>query len=171
MAREAIVNNVKLSMNNRRPWELSGGIARCAECGLAMKTNSAWGRKSKYVNHYYRCSKSNINYAYSACSNKKVHRADRLEPMVWDYVSGVMKYPEQLRNDLDRMIELEGNGTRGNPGTEARIWTDRLAETDRKLAKYQEAFAADAMTLPELKAYLAELDETRKAAERELAAL
>jgi hypothetical protein len=91
--------------------------------------------------------------------------------MVWDYVSGVMKYPEQLRNDLDRMIELEGNGTRGNPGTEARIWTDRLAETDRKLAKYQEAFAADAMTLPELKAYLAELDETRKAAERELAAL
>ena len=31
-------------------------------------------------------------------------------------------------------------------------------EVDRKRAKYQEAFAADAMTLPELKAYLAQLD-------------
>jgi hypothetical protein len=44
-------------------------------------------------------------------------------------------------------------------------------EVDRKRAKYQEAFAADAMTLPELKAYLAQLDETRKTAEHELEAL
>jgi hypothetical protein len=43
-----------------------------------------------------------------------------------------------------------------------------LVEVDRKRAKYQEAFAADAMTLTELKAYLAQLDETRKTAEHEL---
>jgi hypothetical protein len=46
-----------------------------------------------------------------------------------------------------------------------------LVEVDRKRAKYQEAFAADAMTLPELKAYLAQLDETRKTAEHELVAI
>ena len=78
---------------------------------------------------------------------------------------------EQLRADLDRMIELEGRGGRGDPGKEARLWADKLAESDRRRAKYQEAFAADAVTLPELKAYLAELDETPKTAERELAAL
>jgi hypothetical protein len=43
-----------------------------------------------------------------------------------------------------------------------------MVEVDRKRAKFQEAFAADAMTLPELKAYLAQVDETRKTAEREL---
>jgi chromosome segregation ATPase len=103
--------------------------------------------------------------------NKKHHRADRLEPMVWNYVSGVMKNPEQLRADLDRMIELERTGKRGDPNKEARIWAEKLAEVDRKRTKYQEAFAADAVTLPELKAYLAQLDETRKTAEHELAAL
>jgi SMC interacting uncharacterized protein involved in chromosome segregation len=103
--------------------------------------------------------------------NKKHHRADRLEPMVWNYVSGVMKDTEQLRSDLDRMIELESKGTRGDPGKDAKLWAEKLVEVDRKRAKYQEAFAADAMTLPELKAYLAQLDETRKTAEHELEAL
>jgi hypothetical protein len=31
--------------------------------------------------------------------------------MIWDYVSGVMKNPEELRADLDRMIELQRRGT------------------------------------------------------------
>ena len=82
-----------------------------------------------------------------------------------------MKDPEQLRSDLDRMIELESKGTRGDPSKDAKLWAEKLVEVDRKRAKYQEAFAADAMTLPELKAYLAQLDETRKTAEHELAAL
>jgi hypothetical protein len=58
--------------------------------------------------------------------------------MVWNYVSGVMKNPEQLRADLDRMIELERRGTRG-PSKEARLWAEKLAEVERKRAKYQEA--------------------------------
>src|SRR5215218_10651755 len=91
--------------------------------------------------------------------------------MVWNYVSGVMKNPEELRADLDRMIELERRGTRGDPSKDAKLWADKLVEVERKRAKYQEAFAADAMTLPELKAYLAQLDETRKTAEHELEAL
>jgi hypothetical protein len=103
--------------------------------------------------------------------NNKHHRADRLEPMVCNYVSGVMKNPEQLRSDLDRMIEFERKGTRGDPSNEARIWVEKLAEVDRKRTKYQEAFAADAVTLPELKAYLSRLDEIRKTAEHELVAL
>jgi site-specific DNA recombinase len=171
LAREAIKDNVKYSQNNRRPWVLSGGIARCGECGWGMSTHSVWGPKSKHVNHYYRCSKAQVNYAYKSCLNTKHHRADRLEPIIWDYVSGVMKNPEELRADLDRMIELERKGTRGDPGKEAKLWAEKLAEVDRKRARYQEAFAADAMTLPELKAYLSQLDETRKTAEHELEAL
>jgi site-specific DNA recombinase len=171
LAREAIKNNVKLSQNDNRPWELSGGIARCAECGWAMRAHSVRSGKSKHVNHYYHCSRVNVEYAQKTCPNRKSHRADRLEPMVWNYVSGTMKNPEELRADLDRMIELERRGTRGDPDKEAKLWTEKLAEVDRKRARYQEAFAADAVTLPELKSYLAQLDETRKTAEYELEVL
>ena len=38
----------------------------------------------KHVNHYYRCSKAQVNYAYKSCLNSKHHRADKLEPVVWD---------------------------------------------------------------------------------------
>jgi site-specific DNA recombinase len=171
LAREAIADNVKFSQNNNRPWELSGGIARCAECGWAMRAHSVRSGKSAHVNHYYHCSRVNVEYAQKTCPNRKSHRADRVEPLVWNYVSGVMQNPEDLRADLDRMIELERRGTRGDPGKEARLWVEKLAEVERKRAKYQEAFAADAVTLPELKAYLAGLDETRKTAEHELEVL
>ena len=147
LAREAIKDNVKYSQNNRRPWVISGGIARCGECGWGMSTHSVWGPKSKHVNHYYRCSKAQVNYAYKSCSNTRHHRADRLEPLVWNYVSGVMKDPEGLRADLDRMIELEKRGVRGDPSKDAKLWAKQLADGERKRAKYQEAFAADAMTL------------------------
>jgi Recombinase zinc beta ribbon domain len=136
-----------------------------------MCTHSVSGRKSKHVNHYYRCSKAHVNYAYRSCPNTRHHRADRLEPLVWNYVSGVMKDPDALRADLDRMIELETKGPQGDPGKEAKLWAEKLTEADRKRGRYQEAFAADALTLPELKSYLAQLDETRKTAEHELAAL
>jgi len=171
LAREAIMDIVKFSQNHNRPWELSGGLAHCAECGWAMSPHTVWKPGTKHVNYYYRCARVQVNYAYKVCANSKHQRADRLEPLVWDYVSGVMKNPETLCADLGRMIDLQSRGTRGNSGTEARLWAEKLAEVDRKRAKYQEAFAADAVTLPELKAYLAQLDETRKTAEHELEVL
>ncbi len=39
-----------------------------------------------------------------------------------------MKSPKQLREDLERMIELERKGTRGDPEREARMWFEKLAE-------------------------------------------
>ncbi len=81
-AREAIAENVKFSQNDNRPWELSGGIARCGECGWAMRAHTVTSGKSPKVNHYYWCSRVNVNYAYKSCSNRKVHRADWLEPLV-----------------------------------------------------------------------------------------
>jgi hypothetical protein len=81
-----------------------------------------------------------------------------------------MKDPESLRADIDRMIELE-RGTRGDPGGEAKRWAEKLAEVDRKRARYQEMAADDLITLDELRARLAELEETRGIAEHELAAV
>jgi site-specific DNA recombinase len=170
-AREAIKDNVKFSRNDYRPWELSGGIARCSECGWVMSAHTVGSGNSPKVNHYYVCSRVRTNSPYGACSNRKSHRADRLEPLVWDYISGVMKDPETLREDLDRMIELERRGTRGDPGKEAKLWADKLVEVDRRRTRYQEMAASDLIIFDELRARLAELEETRKTAERELAAI
>jgi hypothetical protein len=174
LARGAIKDNKKFSQAGRREWQLSGGLARCAECGWAMRclTSHGGGRRSegKKISFYYHCSRVSVDYDYKSCPNRKAHRVDRVEPLVWEYVSGVMKDPEGLRADIDRMIELE-KGTRGDPGKEAGRWAGKLAEADRKRARYQEMAAGDLITLDELRARLAEIEEGRQVAERELAAL
>ena len=171
LAREAIKGNARYSRNNNRPWTLSGGLARCAECGWAMATHSVWGRKVKHVNHYYRCSKAHVGYAHNRVLAQESPPGGQAGADGLGLRLGGHEEPRGTRADLDRMIEHERAGTRGNPDKEAKLWAERLVEVDRKRAKYQEAFAADAVTLPELKAYLAQLDETRKTAEHELEAL
>lgn len=153
------------------PRELSGGIARCGECDWAMRAHTSRSGKSGHTNHYYYCSRVNVNYSYKACANLKSHRADRVEPLVWDYVYAMMTNPDKLRSDLDAMIELERQGTRGNPGKEAKLWAEKLSEVERKRGRYQKMAAADLISFEELRTKLAELEETRKTAERELAAL
>ena len=90
---------------------------------------------------------------------------------VWEFVSGYLKNPDRLREGLDQMIEEERKGTRGDPEREARVWLDKLAELDRKRARYQDMAADDLITFDELKARLAELEETRKVAKQELNSL
>ena len=69
------------------------------------------------------------------------------------------------------MIELKRQGRRGDLGKEAKLWADKLAETETKRARYQEMAAENLITFEELRTRLVELDETRKTAERELASL
>jgi hypothetical protein len=69
---------------------------------------------------YYRCPRA---YGYDGeCSHRKNHRADRLEPAVWGLVSGLLKDPERLREGLERLIEEESRGQRGDPLQEQKAW-------------------------------------------------
>ena len=85
-------------------------------------------------------------------------------------VTAVLTDPENLKSDLEAMIEREKK-TRSDPGREARGWAATLAEAERKREKYQEMYTADAMTLEELRSRLETLEETRESARRELAKL
>jgi hypothetical protein len=86
-------------------------------------------------------------------------------------VRAILSDPERLRDDLDAMIEIKPRAPRIDPREEINHWLKALTDTDQKRAKYQRAYAADVMTLADLKARLAELEEERQIAERELAAL
>jgi hypothetical protein len=57
---------------------------------------------------------------------------------------------------------------RGSPEREAKTWLDKLAEVDRKRARYQEMAAEELITLNELREKLAEMQEIRSTAERAL---
>jgi hypothetical protein len=166
----SIKDNRKPSSAGRRFWELSGGIFRCGGCDYVMTTNAIPSHGKKLL-FYYRCAKR-VAVGTGVCSQRKNYRADKVEAWAWEAVSNHMKDPEQLRADLQRMIELKKNEiTHGDPDREARIWAQKIAECDRLRSAYQDQQAAGLMTLEELASKLRSLEETRKTAKRELQAL
>jgi len=167
-AREAIKDNRRTSNAGRRFWELSGGIMRCGTCGYAMTAHTTTPKKGKTRYFYYYTCRTFYKKGREVCPGGMYTPAAKLEERIWEAICSILKDPERLRADLDAMIEQERSGWRGDPDREAKLWADKLAEVDRKRARYQEMAAADLITLDELRSRFAELAETRAMAEREL---
>jgi site-specific DNA recombinase len=167
-ARQAIKDNKRPSNTGRRFWPLSGGVLRCPACGCAMSPHTiSPGSKSTRFYYYYRCAK-HMKDAYDGCSNYRHYRAEELEEQVWQEVRGLLSYPDRLRAGMDAAIEMHRSTLQGDPEREAKAWLDKLAEVDRKRAKYQEMAAEELITLDELRGKLADLQDIRATAEREL---
>jgi site-specific DNA recombinase len=92
VAREMIKENRVPSAAGRRVWELSGGITKCGECGCNMMIHSVAAPRLKGCRFYYRCRKRNLDGA-EGCGHRKCHRADKVEPLVWEFVSTLVKTP------------------------------------------------------------------------------
>ena len=170
-AREAIKNNQRQSANGDRFWELSGGILYCAECGCRMTVHATLDSRNGRRYEYYRCPKRGRHGVQKVCINGKHHRAVEAEAAVWDLISRLLKDPERLRAGLDEMIEQERAGVRGDPDQEAASWMERLSEVEQERRGYLRFAAKGHMTDEELEEALAELEDTRATAERELAAI
>jgi len=134
-----------------------------------METNVVNGRNGrKYF--YYRCWRRN-RFGRDMCLRPSTYAACRIEPAVWEFVSGLLKDPERLREGLEAMIEHEREGLRGDPEQEAKAWINKLAELDRKRSGFQDMAAEGLITFDELRAKLAALEEARETAQRELKTL
>lgn len=90
---------------------------------------------------------------------------------MWEEVRAYLEEPERLRADLDRAVALERDAERGDPAREAKVWAEKLAEADAKRVRFQHAYAEGVVGLEDLRERLAELEEEKVTAERELAAL
>jgi len=128
----------------------------------------------KEVICYYRCRESNRRK--DTCRNNKSVRSDRAHSAVWELVAGLLKDPEQkdpeqLRADLDAMIEQERAGHRGDPEKEANLWAQKLADIERKREGYWDLAASGDMPKGVMRAKIADLEDQRRTAERELEAL
>jgi site-specific DNA recombinase len=170
-ARETIKDNKRPSNAGRRFWPLSGGVLRCPRCGWAMSphTISPGGKSTKFY-YYYRCTK-HMKDANDGCSNYRHYRAEELEETVWQEVRGLLRDPDRLRAGIDTVIKIRRSALRGDPEREAKTWLGKLAEVDQERRGYLRLAAKGHMSDEELDEALAELEETRQTAERELAAI
>jgi recombinase-like zinc beta ribbon protein len=126
--------------------------------------------KGKYQYGYYRCRKYH-QHGDAGCDHRKSHRADKIETAVWEFVSGLLQQLERLQQGLDEMIEQERAAMRGDPEQVVKAWLDKLAEVDQERRGYLRLAAKGHMSDDELDEALGELEDTRKAAERELRAI
>ena len=168
-ARKRVSRNVRTSLAGQRFWELSGGVLYCGGCGKRMIPDRTRSRPGRPYHFYYRCNTKHKR-GKDACPMPRSFRADQLEPLVWEFVSGLLKSPDTLREGLEKMIEEEKSALRGNPEREAKAWLSKLAEVDRKRGGFQDMAAEGLITFEELREKLAALEETREVAERELEA-
>jgi hypothetical protein len=142
---------------------------RCGECGRALEPVDRYDKTKtgeKGVICYYLCREGGRRK--ETCSNKKSVRSDRAHAAVWELVSGLLTDPACLRAGLDAMIEEQRRSSRGDPAREAKAWLEKLTALDRKRSGYLDLAAERLMSRDELRSKLAELQEVRETAEREL---
>src|ERR687889_797435 len=92
-----------------RQWELKG-VLRCS-CGQNMITNTSRHKGEAY--HYYRCKRASA-YGPDACPQRMI-RIDRVEPLLRDFVFGVLSDPDTIQRGLDSLIQREREEVRDDP--------------------------------------------------------
>ena len=132
-----------------------------------MITNTNHHKGEAY--HYYRCKRASA-YGPDACPQRMI-RIDRVEPLVHEFVFGVLSDPDTIRRGLDALIERETEEVREDSTLLAETLSEKLSQNAQTRRAYQDQQAAGLMTLEELAARLEELEHTRKVLEAELAAL
>jgi hypothetical protein len=72
---------------------------------------------------------------------------------------------------MERLIEEERTSQAQDPEHEAELWAQKIADCARQRSAFQDQQAAGLMSLEELGSKLQDLDNTRRIAEQELAAV
>jgi site-specific DNA recombinase len=122
------------------------------------------------VYFYYKCPKYRQGGS-KACLNKASYRAEKVEPLVWGFVSDLLKDPKRLREGLEKMIERERHEVQGDPDREGKAWANKLVAAADKRARFQDMAAEGLITFDELGTKLMALEEERELARRKLQAL
>jgi site-specific DNA recombinase len=170
-ARNEIKDNRKSPSTSGRFWELSGGLLRCGHCDANMRNFTALGSRDPDARYfYYRCARR-AEKGSEACPHGKMYSAADVERRVWEFVSDLLTDPDQLRTDLDAMIEEERQEIDGEPKQEAKSWLSKLAQVESKRSRFQDMAAEGYITFEELGAKLSELEEIRTTAVGKLEAI
>jgi hypothetical protein len=161
-----VVARARASLKGSKPskaagryWQLSGHAYCACGCRLISRTT----RRSGKAYSYYVCSRY-VRDGSGACPHGKWHNAVKLERRVHEALRSVK--PQDLRAQIQAQIDRVKA-----PEGQIKAAHEVLEDVGRKREKYQEMFAADVMSLEELKAKLSGLDARKATVERELEGL
>jgi len=152
---QRLEDNKKFATRNSTiPPSLLQGLAACAACGYGYyRTSTRTARKKIY---YYRCLGSD-NYRYEGgrvCGNKPV-RADYLDTVVWDHITGLLAGPALIRAEIDRRL---AQARASDPVTRQRKQLElALAKAATSITAMIQAYSEQLITIDELRARMPDL--------------
>jgi site-specific DNA recombinase len=101
---QRLADNKRFASRNSKVPSLLQGLAACSNCGYGYYRTSTRSTNKKI--YYYRCLGSD-DYRYPGgrvCTNKPV-RADYLDTIVWDHITGMLADPHLIRTEIDKRLE------------------------------------------------------------------
>jgi site-specific DNA recombinase len=135
--------------NSKLPASLLQGMAACTACGYAYYRTST--RTTARKIYYYRCLGSD-NYRYEGgrvCASPPV-RADYLDQVVWEHITGLLADPALIRAEIGRR---PGQARTSDPVTRQRARLETaLAKASKSVTAMIEAYSEQLVTIDELRA-------------------
>ena len=153
-AAQRLADNKRYAARNTKVPSLLQGLAACSACGYGYYRTSA--RTTSRKIYYYRCLGSD-DYRYEGgrvCGNKPV-RADYLNTVVWDHITGLLADPALIRAEISKRLEVARTS---DPVTSQRTRLQAaLAKAAASITAMIEAYSEQLITIDELRARMPHL--------------
>jgi site-specific DNA recombinase len=153
VARQLADNKRYASRNSRVP-SLLQGLAACAACGYGYYRTSTRTTNKKI--YYYRCLGSD-DYRYEngrVCGSTPV-RADYLDRVVWDHITGLLADPQLIHAEIDKRLE---QARTADPAAGQRKRLElALAKATSSTTRMIEAFQEQLISIDELRSRMPDL--------------
>jgi site-specific DNA recombinase len=153
-AGQRLEDNKRFASRNSKVPSLLQGLAACSACGYGYYRTSTRTTNKKI--YYYRCLGSD-DYRYEGgrvCGNKPV-RADYLDTVVWDHITGLLADPALIRAEISKRLDAARTS---DPVTRQRGRLQlEAAKTSTSIAAMIEAFSEQLLTIDELRARMPHL--------------
>jgi site-specific DNA recombinase len=151
---QRLEDNKRFAARNTKVPSLLQGLAACSACGYGYYRTSA--RTTSRKIYYYRCLGSD-DYRYEGgrvCGNKPV-RADYLDTVVWDHITGLLADPALIRAEISKRLDAARTS---DPVTSQRKRLQAaLAKATASVTAMIEAFSEQLITIDELRARMPHL--------------
>ena len=153
-AAQRLADNKRYAARNTKVPSLLQGLAACSACGYGYYRTSARTTSRKIC--YYRCLGSD-DYRYEGgrvCGNKPV-RADYLDTVVWDHITGLLADPALIHAEISKRLEVARTS---DPVTSQRTRLQAaLAKATASITAMIEAYSGQLITIDELRARMPHL--------------
>ena len=151
---QRLADNKRYAARNTKVPSLLQGLAACTACGYGYYRTSTTTTNKKI--YYYRCLGSD-DYRYEGgrvCRNQPV-RADYLDTVVWDHITGLLADPALIRAEIDKRLQAARTS---DPVTSQRKRLETaLAKATASISAMIEALSEQLITIDELRARIPHL--------------